>query len=198
MSCCGHGGSWFGNCGNVGNANFGHTWYEGIRVCKTRESQASVEQQLYALESKSNGLFDHASIGMNSKEVVVATRMFASTPATTSEPIPIKSVTNNTSIIAPVRASIVHSTGATFSKIVATINTTIMHTAVNISTPKRINSPVIRTIVHQSNQSISQSMAIASAGMFTPANASTRMRDCGKLSHVVTCVNIIFIIVCWY
>ena len=35
-SCCGRGGSWFGNCGSAGNAKLRHTWYEGIRVCEIR------------------------------------------------------------------------------------------------------------------------------------------------------------------
>ena len=38
-SCCGRGGSWFRNCGSVGNANLQHTWYEGIQACKTRTQQ---------------------------------------------------------------------------------------------------------------------------------------------------------------
>ena len=38
-SCCGRGGSWFGNCGSVGNGNLDHTWYEGIQFCKTQSLQ---------------------------------------------------------------------------------------------------------------------------------------------------------------
>ena len=41
-SCCGRGGSWFRNCGRAGNAKHGHTWFEGIRTCKTlAQSKAS-------------------------------------------------------------------------------------------------------------------------------------------------------------
>ena len=36
ISCCGRGGSWFRNCGSVGNAKLDHTWHEGIRVCSGR------------------------------------------------------------------------------------------------------------------------------------------------------------------
>ena len=46
MSCCGRGGSWFGDCGSAGNANVGHTWSEGIRACKVRQFQTVVRQQL--------------------------------------------------------------------------------------------------------------------------------------------------------
>merc|ERR1712037_381513 len=34
-SCCGHSGSWFGNCGSVDNVKLDHTWYEGIQACNT-------------------------------------------------------------------------------------------------------------------------------------------------------------------
>ena len=33
-SCCVLGGSWFGNCGDAGDSNFDHTWFEGIQACK--------------------------------------------------------------------------------------------------------------------------------------------------------------------
>ena len=32
-SCCGKGGSWFKNCGRLGDPNFEHTWNEGIKAC---------------------------------------------------------------------------------------------------------------------------------------------------------------------
>ena len=31
-SCCGRGGTWVGKCGS--DANFDHTWDEGMEVCK--------------------------------------------------------------------------------------------------------------------------------------------------------------------
>ena len=36
MSCCGHGGSWFRNCGGAVSTKLHHTWYEGIQTCKAR------------------------------------------------------------------------------------------------------------------------------------------------------------------
>ena len=60
-SCCGRGGSWFANCGGAGNVKLGHTWYEGIRVCKALpQSSAAIEQHLNnnrerGIESFSNG-----------------------------------------------------------------------------------------------------------------------------------------------
>ena len=34
LSCCAHGGAWFENCGDAGNADFDHTWTEGIQACE--------------------------------------------------------------------------------------------------------------------------------------------------------------------
>ena len=47
MSCCGLGGSWFGNCGSAGGTKLDHTWYEGLHACKARrQSKAVIGQQL--------------------------------------------------------------------------------------------------------------------------------------------------------
>ena len=32
-SCCARGGAWFKNCGDAGDAQFDHTWAEGIQAC---------------------------------------------------------------------------------------------------------------------------------------------------------------------
>merc|ERR1712113_1138023 len=48
-SCCGRGGSWFRNCGGGGNSNLDHTWFEGIRACKTRPSRRQVLANGYTL-----------------------------------------------------------------------------------------------------------------------------------------------------
>ena len=52
-SCCARGGAWFNKCGDPGDSNFDHTWFEGIQACKdaTEEEQAqsifiSSQQQL--------------------------------------------------------------------------------------------------------------------------------------------------------
>ena len=43
-SCCATGGTWFKNCGGVGNRNVDHRWFEGVqacaRKCKTHDMQA--------------------------------------------------------------------------------------------------------------------------------------------------------------
>ena len=42
VSCCGRGGSWFGNCGSALHAKLDHSWYEGIRSCKALRRSKSV------------------------------------------------------------------------------------------------------------------------------------------------------------
>ena len=35
-SCCAPGGAWVGNCGDPGDSNFEHTWFEGNEACKSK------------------------------------------------------------------------------------------------------------------------------------------------------------------
>ena len=55
-SCCGVGGSWFGNCGVVDHTKRDHTWSDGRRVCASRAPEV-VEGQL------SHVLVPEATIG---------------------------------------------------------------------------------------------------------------------------------------
>ena len=34
LSCCFRGATWFKKCGDVGDPNFEHTWFDGIQACK--------------------------------------------------------------------------------------------------------------------------------------------------------------------
>ena len=52
FSCCGSGGSWFGNCGSARDINAGHTFYEGIRACKERQIQPARVQQVHVSQAK--------------------------------------------------------------------------------------------------------------------------------------------------
>lgn len=36
LSCCFEGGSWFKQCGDVGDPGFAYTWYQGIQSCKRK------------------------------------------------------------------------------------------------------------------------------------------------------------------
>jgi len=35
FSCCARGGVWFKKCGDIGDSNFEHTWFEGIQACSS-------------------------------------------------------------------------------------------------------------------------------------------------------------------
>ena len=182
-SCCGRGGSWFGKCGSVGNANLDHTWDEGIRACKARQFQAAVGQQLRDSRQKTPASANHVSRGMHNKEGFVAARFYAPTTinAWTTEP-------SATSIMTLARTSIACDTGTT--------NTTFIHTSLGMSTPKSM----IRTPTLAPNQIIIKSMRSALATMFmttssyASASTSTTDRACYTLLRVVTQIIMILII----
>ena len=88
ISCCGRGGSWFGNCGSNGNAKLDHTWYEGIQACKTlSQSTTAIGRQSNAAQQRnsSNGP------GMaKSKAVITPANAFLSTSTNTSTSILVR------------------------------------------------------------------------------------------------------------
>ena len=80
ISCCGRGGSWFGNCGGrVGNADVHHTWYEGIKACKTQSKRVRVRQSNSAHRKNS---FNSVGTG-NSRAIMTTARAFAHMPINT-------------------------------------------------------------------------------------------------------------------
>ena len=36
LSCCAREGAWFNKCGDAGDTNFKHTWFEGLQACKCK------------------------------------------------------------------------------------------------------------------------------------------------------------------
>ena len=82
-SCCGRGGSWFRNCGSVGNAKLRHTWYEGIHACKphTRESKTVIARQKGIRSSHG------AHMAKYQADNAVTTKTFAFTSVNTSAPM---------------------------------------------------------------------------------------------------------------
>ena len=80
LSCCGRGGSWFGNCGSGENANE-HMWSEGMQVCKPRKSQKAADQRQRAPDAKSTASFNNTSLGKRkTKLVIVIAHTSASIP----------------------------------------------------------------------------------------------------------------------
>ena len=86
FSCCGRSGSWFGNCGSATNAMHDHTWYEGIRACKTlAQSKAAIGRYSNAAQQRNSS---NGRPGMtNSKTVIIPADTFTFTSTSTSTPI---------------------------------------------------------------------------------------------------------------
>ena len=172
-SCCARGGSWFGNCGSVGNANVGHTWYEGVRVC-TEQFKVVVGQQLHGS--------DDAIISMDSKAVYVFTSANTWTPVPGATPI---TVSANTSTITGARKSI-----ADYAA-----------TAGNMSKPKRIFNRTIPSLPNETVGDPIHSPS-AGISMRTPSHASAStsitFRKCDSLLHVVGLVSMVLISACCY
>ena len=106
ISCCGHGGSWFGNCGSAGNAKLDHTWYEGIQACKTRSRfKAAIDRQSNAAQqlNPSNGA------GMTSFTLITPATTFTFMFTNTSTPM-LGKVPINSTVSTPANVSINKST----------------------------------------------------------------------------------------
>ena len=196
-SCCGRGGSWFGKCGSVGDANLGYTWYEGIRACKARQIQAAVGQDLRVSQSQRNMSFDDAVAGLHSNAAIVASHVSVSSPANTSTPL---AVTTQTRTI-PARTWMAYDRRTTYKEIGATI-ATMMHTSASTLTPKPTKVPEHLTI-DLANAATVPSMASASTDMsrktsrHKSAGRTFTVRDCAKLLHLIICIGTILDIVSW-
>ena len=196
LSCCSRGGAWFGNCGSAGNANFGHTWHEGIRACERRRFQAAVVQQLlHGSQPKSNGSLPGVSKNTDSKAVVEAIHMLASTRANTSIPM-LKSITvsPSTVTITPVRTSEAHDNGEATPKATTATISIMKSILVSMSIEKSIIAPVNGTATPPATLTINKSMRASYTSASTPVTA----RECGELMHIITHVSMTFLIVCWY
>ena len=87
ISCCGRGGSWFGNCGAAGKVKLDYKWSEGIEACKARSQFTKViGQQLHGSQYKSN-YSSNDTARVNSKAVTTALSTFTSTPGNKPTPM---------------------------------------------------------------------------------------------------------------
>ena len=199
-SCCGRGGSWFGKCGSVGDANLGYTWYEGIRACKARQIQAAVGQDLRVSQSQRNMSFDDAVVGLHSNAVIVASQASVSWPANTSTPLPVTTRTRTM----PARTWMAYDRRATYNEIGATI-ATMMHTSASTLTPKPTKVPEHLTIDLLANAATVPVMASASTDMSRKTwrhqsagrTLTVRDWDCAKVLHLIVCIVTVLDIVSW-
>ena len=193
VSCCGHGGSWFKNCGSVGNTKLDHTWKEGIRVCNARQWHVAVGQQLEGSQFQRNISSDDAKMDIINSDVVILTaHMFASTPANKSTPLSDAgsiTVPANISVITPDRVR------KFTSKAISATNTTITPTSGKILTSQQFFS-------RQGNGMTIKSMHGASPDGFTTttsrtsASASITARETEQLlSYVIAHISTILIVV---
>ena len=81
ISCCGRGGSWFGNCRSEPDVRVGHTWHEGLQACKARaQSKTVIEQQLNGARQHEKGLFNGTG-NAHSKTAITAVKPLGFTSA---------------------------------------------------------------------------------------------------------------------
>ena len=85
ISCCGRGGSWFGDCGSGGDTKFGHTWYDGLQSCRAwSESKAVIVQQLNEAEQQRDG---------SSEDTAAKPHTLTSLPELGARPIVVRAYT---------------------------------------------------------------------------------------------------------
>ena len=184
-TCCGSGGSWFGKCGSAGNANIGHTWYEGIRACEAQQSKAVISHQLHVLLPKSNVLSDNVSMRVDSKAVIGAR----------PKPVP-----TNISIIMPARTSAVHDAGTTPPNAITATIAAIIHMSVSMSIPKTTIPPVKETVAYPANQGIVKSplSTFLDTRMIDSSHTSASVSiPRWELLPIATHVSIIFVVILW-
>ena len=200
LSCCGRGGSWFGNCESARNANFGNTWHEGIWACRARQFQAAVGQQERPPDASSE----------DSKALIAAAQIFDPTPANTvTLTLVTTQITMNASmpIITPARTSTACDTGECASQ---AMNTTTMYTSVKIL-PPQLTIPIVNTTITQpaygsiaspANIALDMSMQSASTdgSLTTPfqsfVSASITARAFEEFLHVVLHISMMLINIC--
>merc|ERR1719174_2628569 len=114
VSCCGHSGSWFRNCGSAGNAKLGHTWYEGIQACKTWSQfkavigrQSNAAQQLNP--SNGAGMANFTSVVIPTSTSTTSTNTIAPIATTaTATTTAVSTVTTTTTVITTTMTIITH------------------------------------------------------------------------------------------
>ena len=199
ISCCGPGGSWFGNCTSVGNAHFGHTWHAGIQACKARQSQVAVSQHLHASLENPSVASGSASVDVNSKDVT-----------------PMAVPTSNISIITLDSKSMAYNTSTITSKEFAAARSTNIRTSANMPILKASSNRVTRwatpiitpqvnaRIIPIVNLAIIKSMRSALADISTTTSpqesdsASIIVRELKQSPCVVIYISMMFILFCWY
>ena len=157
MSCCGRGGSWFGNCGSGDDANASHMWSEGIWACNIRLTHTVVGQNLRAPKPRQDTSSDDASMGTDSTAVIATGRMFAPIPANSGKmstpAVDLTEITAslNTSMVVSVRMSEAYDNNITTYKASAAKNAKTVYNLKSMPTPKSTASHASQTIKTRAN-----------------------------------------------
>ena len=181
-SCCGHGGSWFENCGSVDSATLDHTWKDGIQACKSQQSQAVLGHQQHVSRPESR------TISMNDKAFTTAAHGF--TPSLTDKSTPMPgtmsiAMSGNMSVTTPGHKFI--------SEAIGPRNARNIQTSRSMPTSKS-------TLPRPAYMTIGKTMQSASAhvimkGSQVSASTSITTREYEKLFYVFTHVSTIVIVV---
>ena len=178
MSCCGRGGSWFGKCGSADNVNLGHTWHEGIWVCKAQPKAVAGHQHPNAFQEKDSTFSGGGDMGMDSEITVLAAHMSASTFANTTIAMTgamAITLPFETPVMTSDRNSRVHDAGTLTSKVVAASISTNAHARAQVSTPKPSMPSANSQNIPRANE--------ASAPSSNGATVSPAMASSVKLVH---------------
>ena len=143
MSCCGYGGSWFGNCGADGKSKLPYKWSEGVMACKTRpHPKRIIEHPPHDARHQNNDSHNHLDETI-SNAVITAPYMFKST----STPMKGETSAVNVSSSMPINMPTNSSTHA------------FMNVSLSVNAPVgNINSKAITTIpLHYTYNDMSRS-----------------------------------------
>ena len=139
ISCCGHGGSWFGNCGGADDFNIDHTWLEGLQACKARSHLKTVMDQQRNGDQQEMNLYSSGTDNASSQEVITAAKPLAFASAPTS---------NAPSIIWPVNAENNDPAMYASPKINLKPTTAVVETSAQIPVSHNFVNVLVTALVH--------------------------------------------------
>ena len=98
LSCCGRGGSWFGNCGAAGTAKLRYKWSDGIQACKAQsQSKVVIGQELHGAQDEGGRSSDDTDESQSRASIAAPNATIISAHTNMSMPAPT---------VPPVNASI--------------------------------------------------------------------------------------------
>jgi len=183
-TCCAKGGSWFGKCGSADDANVGHTWYEGVQVCKARQSRVAVGQQLRASRPRSNTHSNGIDKGVDSKAIVVAAHKIKST-----------TLRRSPSDLSITPSQYNYDVATSTSKAIILGNIANAHPSTILSINERIIPRGDKTKI-KSTHTLSGVMHVIPTDD-TSDSASIGTRKSEMILRIITHINVVLIIISW-